>query len=228
MLFAEAIRLAAIEILCPTGATSHPTLAGALVFDSRAPAVQDLNGMKPYTPTLALYTTQATAGLRAEPAAVWDTDASCVLDVVAELTVVSSEDGNSVTEAMAEGDPEARLVLAALNAQVRYHLERSLAGGAFRRIVRAITGITSQTMAVPELGLRLHQTTTRFTIACRDDIFDPQAGGLPEPIASIAEALPTGSYAKAKLNELGQHFPPIGAPALSGVAISTTPITSGL
>ncbi|MBY5804086.1 hypothetical protein HFN52_10800 [Rhizobium leguminosarum] len=209
MLSAEALRLAAIEILCPTTAaiagSGFPTLAGRAVFDSRAAPVEDLNRKAPYTPVLSLYTPESGFALRAEAASADDTVADAVLDVVAELAVVNQDEDGEFADAMAATDPEARLVLAALCAQVRYLLDRSQAGGLWRVLVSHIIKVELETFALPQVGLRWQRVTMRFHCGIRDDDFDMD-GGLPQPIRRLYEALPEESYAKAKLAALAAYF----------------------
>lgn len=223
MLSAEALRLAAIEVLCPTACAlageGFPTLAGRRVFDSRAIAITDLDRTVDYTPALALYTPESGVALRGPMAAADDTIADAVLDIVAELAVVSGDDQGEFADAMAATDPEARLVLMALCSQVRYALERSQAGSLWRRLVSHVIKIEEQTFAVPELGLRWQRVTMRFHCEIRDDDFS--GDGLPEPIASLYAALPDQSYAKAKLAALASHFLPDVHPKLAGVTIDT-------
>lgn len=209
MLSAEAMRLAAVEVLCPTASLTSgvfPTLAGSAVLDSRAVALQDLDESRVYTPVLALHTRSSEAALRGQGAAVDDTDAHAILEVVAELAVVAQdESGGAYADAMAGGDADARLVLAALAAQVRWLLTQAEAGRLFRRVVKAVERIDEETFGVPELGIRWQRVTLRFHCHISDDDFS-DAPGLPEPLATIAAALPANSYAKAKLERLATHF----------------------
>ncbi|OLP56821.1 hypothetical protein BJF92_12175 [Rhizobium rhizosphaerae] len=211
MLSAEAVRLLAVETLLPTASLPDgpfPTMARGRVLDSRPAAIADLDRAAPYTPVVSLYTPESGARLRGPHAPAGDTEADCILDVVCELAVVASDPQSGAPDyvaAMAETDPTARLVLAALAAQVRHLLERSAAGGPWRRIVRQVREIEIKTYGVPEYGLRWHGMVLRFHLSIPDDDFD-LAGGLPQPLRQIAEALPAGSYAKAKLAELADAF----------------------
>ncbi|HXV31862.1 MAG TPA: hypothetical protein VD840_16170 [Sinorhizobium sp.] len=233
MLAAEAVRLAAIEILCPTAAveaeTGFPTLAGYRVYDSREVALQDLDREKAYTPVLALHTVESGVALRGEASPAGDVAADAVMDVIAELAVVAGDEDGQFADAapMAETDPSARLVLAALCAQVRMLLERSVSGGEWRRLVKRISRVDMQTFAVPEIGARWQRVTMRFHLAIRDDDFDMEGGGLPEPVRSLYEALPAGSYARGKLAELAAAFNGETLPPLEAVKITTSAIDSG-
>lgn len=225
MLAAEALRLAAIEVLCPTSAiaadSGYPTLAGINVLDSRAASLSNLDENKSFTPILSLYTSESRVELMGDASAAVDTEATCMLDIVAELAVTSHDDDGEFADAMADDDPEARLVLAALCSQVRFLLDQSQAGGIWRRLVRRIVRIEEQAFASPELGIRYQRTLMRFACSIRDDDFDVEDGGLPEPVRSVHAALPENSYAKAKLSELAAHFLPDPAPGLTGATIET-------
>jgi hypothetical protein len=89
MLFSTALRLAAIECLCPTaaiaGQAAFPTLAGGTVFDSKRPEIGDLDKSKKYTPVVSIYSGEATSILRGEAAASNDRAATATLEFVAEL-----------------------------------------------------------------------------------------------------------------------------------------------
>lgn len=223
MLAAEALRLAAIEVLCPTAAVlageGFPTLAGSRVFDSRAAALEDLDRHAPndYTPVLSLYTPENGFALRANAAAADDTVADAVLDIVAELAVATNDGDGMIADAMAATDPEARLVLAALCSQVRYALDYSVAGRLWRALVNHIIRWEEQTFGVPELGLRWQRVKIRIHCEIRDDDFTD--AGLPEPIAGLYAKLPPQSYAKAKLSALASHFSPDALPPLESVTI---------
>lgn len=231
MLAAECLRLAAIEALRPTAAvlagTGFPTLARHRVFDSRAAALEDLDRSKDYTPVLSLYTAESGAQLRGPLADATDTMADAALDIVAELAISDRDAAGEFADAMAGGDPEARMVLGALNSQIRYILEHGQAGSMFRHVCKRIIKLEVVTFAVPQLGLRFHRTTTRYHCEIRDDDFDVPAGQLPEPMRRLFNALPAQSYAKAKLAALAAHFNPDVLPLLAAVEVTTGPVTSG-
>ncbi|MGG7581026.1 hypothetical protein [Rhizobium sp. Nf11,1] len=217
MLSAEAMRLAAIEILRPTAAveagSGFPTLAGLMVLDTRDIAIEELNQTATYTPVLALYTMGSDAVLRGEMAAAGDTVATAVLEIVAELAI---DAGSGPADALVANDPEARLVLAALCAQTRYLLEYSQAGLLWRKIVKRVIRFEEETFAAPQLGVRWQRTTMRYHVELTDDDFDMTGGGLPQPIRRLYEALPDQSYAKAKLAALASHFPAEVLPPFEG------------
>lgn len=224
MLSSEALRLTAVEALCPTAAAisgeGFPTLAKARVFDSRAAALEDLDRDAPegYTPVLSLYTPEAGFSLRGPAAAVDDTIADAALDVVAELAVAVDDGDGMIADAVAATDPQARIILAALCSQVRYVLQYSESGALWRYIVRDVR-YEEQTFAVPELGLRWQRVRMRFHCGICDDDFS--VPGLPEPLATVYSRLPVNSYAKATLAALVAHFQQVPPPSLEKLTIST-------
>lgn len=209
-LTAEAARLAAIEVLRPTGATDQfPTLAGGMVFDSRAASVADLDntsgGDLPYTPVLALYTVNSTVDSRGAAADVTDNHCVTTLEIIGELSVITRDEDGTYVDAIAGSDPEARLVLSAMMAQVRNELLYSERGYLFRRMIMHCERIERESHAVPEFGLRFQREFMRMTLTIPDDEFT-DVGGLSGRVKKLFDALPAESYAKAKLSSLAGHL----------------------
>lgn len=229
MLAAEAARLAALEVLCPKAAldaqAGYPTLAGDKVFDCRAIGIDEIDRDKKFTPCLALYTSESSAAARAAVSDVGDTDARATLIVVAELAIaVSAENVGepAFADAMAGDDWEARLVLAALCAQVRRLLTYDERGYLFRRFVRQVDRVAEETFEIPQLGARWQRITQRYELSLPDDEFGDGAG-LPEPLKSLAALLPDGSAASEKLAVLAAHFAAVDRMPFAGVAIFEDP-----
>lgn len=208
-LSAEAARLAAIECLAPTGVilaqTGFPTLAEARIFDSRAVAVSDLVSDRPFTPVISVYTRSSELARRGEIADYGELEAHAVLEFVAELAIAGvDENGTPYADAMAADDADARLILAALVAQIRFVLFASPQGQLFRRIA-VPEKLECETLGVPELGLRWQRITARLTCAIADDVF-PEDGGLPEPLKSLLAGMHPQSYARDRLEKLAAEF----------------------
>lgn len=201
---AETTRLAAVESLSPTGATAFPTLARERVFDSRRPSLDILAPGKEYTPVLSLFTRRSESPRRGAGQGSVSRNGRTILEVVAELAVASKDEDGPFVDAMAGSDPKARIVLAALCAQVRFALTVGPTGVIFRKAVIAVESIDEEGFAVPELGLRWQRTTMLFDCLIPDDDFT--AGGLPQPAAQIAAMLPDDSYAKATLISMASQF----------------------
>lgn len=223
MMAAEAARLALIEVLCPTAALAgtipFPTLAGPNIFDSRAPALQDLDPDHDYTPVIAVHLREAGVDRRGDAAAYGDNAARCAFDLVIELAVRAEDENGAFADAMAGTDPEARMILSALATQVRRTIEHDQAGALFRRAIKAVERVDVEPFAVPDLGLRWQRLTMRIACAIADDRFT-DSGGMPEPAASIAAAMPDGSYAKARLTALAARFASIARTPLAAVTLA--------
>lgn len=237
-LSAEAMRLAAVEALCPSdalalemseaGSGSFPTLARERVYDSRQIRIDELDG-KAWTPTLALYTPDSSANARGEFSGQDDMQATSMLEIVGELATTAKDSaGSFVDAAVASGDPEARLVLSAMMAQVRQALFISQRGRALMKlVVKHVGSMSCETFGVPELGLRYHRMVMKISAIVRDDDFSAADGALPEPCASLYAALPDASYAKAKLAELAAAFSLDATAPLQSIHITTGPVESG-
>ncbi|WP_051370676.1 hypothetical protein [Mesorhizobium loti] len=202
---AETTRLAAVESLSPTGATAFPTLARERVFDSRRPSLDILAPGKEYTPVLSLFTRRSESPRRGAGQGSVSRNGRTILEVVAELAVASNDEDGPFVDAMVGSDPTARIVLAALCAQVRFALTIGPTGVIFRKAVIAVESIDEEGFAVPELGLRWQRTTMLFDCLIPDDEFT-LAGGLPQPAAGVAAVLPDNSYAKATLLGMAAQF----------------------
>jgi len=224
MLAAEAMRLAAVEALAPTASIRaggpFPTSAREKVFDSQAIRFEDLADGVEFTPTVALYTDDSRSVRAGEGAASTIGFATATLTAVCELSVGITGDGDPYADAMAETDPMARLVLGALCSQVRQTLVRGPTSEPFRRVVKSIEEVRIEPFALPDMGLRWMRSTIRFTCAIADDEFI-DAAGLPQPIRRLMEALPPGSYAKAKLEALHAAFLATDRDALQSIRLST-------
>ncbi len=210
MLSAEAMRLAAIEVLCPTASKSldvgWPTLARHRVYDSAEILPDDIDDQSPYTPCLSLYTDEIRVERRGDTSPSSEGFPVAVLVVIAELAVASEgEDGEPHIMPLVENDAQARLVLGALCAQVRQALSSSEAGDLFRRIVSSIEDLRIEPYSLPQFDIRWMRNTMRFTCKIREDTFR-EDGGMPEPLRSLFLRLPEASYAKARLAELDAIF----------------------
>ena len=213
MLMAEAVRLAAIEILCPTAAllteANYPTLAGSRVLDSRELKVNELEDHAPFTPVLALFSSTGRQENRGGVAGGLEYDSQCVLEVVGELAIAQTDpddpEAGLHTDALAGTDPEARLVLKAMLSQAKYRLEQSLEGSFFRRLVRSIRRVDEETFSVPELGMRWQRITHRYTLDIGDECFDDETGK-PRALEILVSELPEQSYAKGKIQQLFDNF----------------------
>lgn len=229
MITAEAARIALCEALCPHAArvadANYPTRARFRVFDSAPARAQDLDQGEEFTPVLSVYTRAAGWGERGGMAAYGDVENSTTIEVVGELAVLAEDEAGQFADAMADNDPNARIVLAGMMAQVERIVLDETGGFPFRRFVKKVTKIDLETHAVPEFGLRYQRVFMRLTCDLVNDEF-PQAGGLPPRVAEWAASLPDGSSAKTKILALAAYFPAISYPALSNIQIGA-PVGEG-
>lgn len=213
---AELLRLAAIESLAPFPAIGigegFPTLAKGRVYDSRRPPIDDMDRDRDFTPVLSLFTRKSESARRGSGQGSVSRNGRAMLEVVAELAIAATDpepvpggQPGEFVDALASDDPQAKITLATLCAQVRYVLTEGPTGAIFRKACLAIDGLEEEGFAVPELGLRWHRTTMLFDCQIPDDSFQAN-GGLPQPAASIAAMLPPGSYAAAILARLAGQF----------------------
>jgi hypothetical protein len=210
MLSPEALRLVTMEVLRPHAAvvakSGFPTVAQGRVYDSQEIPLQAIDPDRAYTPVIALYSGDASITPRGEASDFADVDHRAVLDIVVELAIRATDDSGEFADAMADNDPQARLVLSALCSKIRFLLERSQKGAPWRRLAKRVVNCEAMPFAIPDLGLRFQRVTLRYTIELMADCYDLDNGGLPEPLRSVAAALPDGSYAKQKLAELAGYF----------------------
>lgn len=232
-----ALRLAAVEVLRPhrivatddrSGAAIYPTLARHLIYDSRGAGLADIDRDRSYTPVGCLFTAETGHRLRGEMTDIDDVEADASLDLICELCIAAIDDGEEFVGVMAEDDPQARLVLEAFVSQCLYALERSQAGGLFRKIRARLIRMESVASAVPQYGLRFQRITTRLHYQIMPDRYSDVPGELPEPMLSLHAALPDGSYAKGKLSELAALFNPDPLSPLEAVEVTSGPVKHGL
>lgn len=226
MLAAEAMRLAAIEALAPTASkasnTGWPTLAKHRVYDSAGILPEEVEAGAPYTPCLSLFTDDVRVERRGETAPSSIGSPTAVLIVIAELAVaMTADDGQPIALPLAAADAQAELTLGALTAQVRKRLVFSEPGSIFRTIVGSVEEVRIDGFTVPQFDIRWMRKTMRLTCRIKDDKFIDDAG-MPEPMRSLYQALPAGSYAKARLAELDTIFAAETRTPLTGIVFSTT------
>lgn len=234
MLFAAAARLALIEALCPTASitsnANFPTIAGKRVLDSRRVEIEDLerdaNGDYVRTPVIGVFTANAQSDLRSDSSSYDDRQATVTLEIMAELAILASNDGEQFADAEASTDAEADLLLSALVAQIRRVIEIAPQGEIFRKVTKgAVRRFQSQPDVMPQIGVRFARHFITIEIEIDDDQYD-YAGGLPEPLKTLSELLPAGSYAAAQLADLSNKFGQVNTENLAEVSISLEDATS--
>jgi len=225
MLAAAALRLSAVEALCPTAAmlagSGFPTMAGRNVYDSRQITVDELTVDAAWTPSLGVFTEDIQIERRGDAAGSAIGNPTVDLVITVELARHSSVQGEEAVQIVEDGDPKANLVLDALTAQVRKTLVYAPRGTAFRRIMSSVRSVTIQSAGLPQYGIRLMCRIMTFSCVVGDDKYTDEAG-LPEPMKSLFDGLPDGSYAKAKLTELGEAFLAPARTPLAGLNLHPT------
>lgn len=226
MLAASALRLAVIEALAPTaaieGSAPFPTLAGWRVFDSAAITPDKLEPGQPWTPCLSVYTNGATITRRGASATSSIGEAEVDLVIVIDLAeAAQDENGAETAGVLVDGDAAAELTLDALAAQVRRVIVQMPQGQIARRLMKAALTISLERMTLPQFDVRFARYVMTAHCAIADDKFTDEPG-LPEPLATLAAALPTGSYAKAKLIELAATFAATERTPLAGIDMVAT------
>ena len=225
MLSRLVLRMAAIEALAPTGAASFPTIAGRLVYDSRIDNIDSLDALETERPMLVVYTEEAQASSWGSGNTHPDHEV-VTLSVEAILatrgkTVVAGPDGKSVEIGVLETgvtDTQREALLDILEGQVRrvfdsrnYVASQNPMGA----IVLGVEKIQSVPFRDAENGIRLAQRSIRFSLRIMPDEWpDPntaQGSGLdalPEPLRSLAKALPAGSPHLAIAEQAAGLVPP--------------------
>ena len=229
MLFAEALRLAAIEVLCPTASIASdagwPTLARDRVYDSVGIVPDQVNPGDAVTPYLSLHTEDVGVERRGESAPQGYGRATAVLKIVGELGVIEHDPDGTAFVAPAQSDADGSLKLGALCAQVRKALVFSEAGALFRSI-GVVEDFRSERFSMPQFDLKLMRASMWFTCLVKDDVYSDLAG-LPEPLAGLAARLPAGSYAKARLLSLADTFAATTRTPLDDIRFSTKTLPAG-
>lgn len=228
MLSVSALRLAAVEVLCPTAAlagnSAFPTMAGGNVYDSRAVTLDDLDPENKFTPCLSVYSEQASAEIYGDSAPSTQGRVMADLVIEAEITVRETDDEGAYADA-ARSDPQARLRLDALCAQVRKRLTYDPSGILFRSgLVASVESVRIEPYSVPNLGLRFMRNTMTFRCHIADDEFSDEAG-LTGPVKRLMEALPAGSYALTTLQALDGLFTGVTRDALSVMRLNVPPLS---
>jgi hypothetical protein len=224
MLSRLALRLAAVEALCPAAAAAagpYPTIAGPRVYDSRQDPIESLDEME-QRPLLLVYTEQSTSD--PYPKGNSSPDATVVLLVVEALiaakamVTVEMQDGSTrvvgeLEAPIMERDHEALLDL--LEATVRRRLEGrydvDAATQLFRKVAWDIHHVESVPMRDATKTVRLAGRTLTFRVKIPTDRWaepsvTPAAptglDRLPEPLRTVALAVPETSSARAACDQV--------------------------
>ena len=201
-----ALRIAAVEALAPAdqyGAAQPvwPTLAGGHVYDSHMQPVDDLTADEKRP--IVVVTTERDE--TAAPQRHGGRPAERTVELRVEMSVVAAleVEGQTYVVALPGNDPEVEAQLDLLEEQVDFALRIGPSGALYRAIGGGrIISTTSDPDRAGEEAVRLSMRslvlTVRLTAACFDAAPPTVASGfdrLPEPLRTVALALPATSYA---------------------------------
>lgn len=216
-----ALRLAAVNALTGT------TAAGNRVYDSRIADLDpdQIDGSKP----ILIVLTDADEGQqrdRNNGGPPWDR----TVDLVIELAMVAKDqNGDEYTAFTPETDGELEATLDVLEQQVEEALafSHSAASSLFRRLCRLV-GVRSQRQVSDDAHVKF--AARQLTYSCsitridRPDLFrtppDSAPTGLdrlPEPLRTVAKALPSGTAGADIVAGIAAAYAPQTAPPLKGI-----------
>jgi hypothetical protein len=238
-----ALRLAAVEALCPWSAIQggpYPTPAGPRVYDSRQQPIDGLSDLET-KPILIVYT-EDDASTPYEGARR-NADEQIVVLVVEEMIAAKAEvefdapDGSKSTIGTLVSpisDPQQEMLLDLLEAAVRRLLDtrnEMPSSAALARVAMEIRRVESQPQRADDKATRLAARTLKLHIKVKPDAWPtspavPAPTGLtalPEPLRSVAAVLDPasdGGQACAAIAVLVPGAPPAPV-ALAGIGITT-------
>jgi hypothetical protein len=233
MLARLALRLAAIEALAPSAlAATGPwsTMAGPRVYDSRQDPIDGLDASE----TRALLVVYTEADIAKPYGSGQTRPDDTTVDLIVEAMIatrgsiiVDQPDGSTTTVGSVD-QPVTDQYHEALVDMLEATVRRRLLGGdaddnarLFRQVAVGILHVESVSQRVADRTIRLAGRTMTFKCKVRADTWPTttQTGlsRLPEPLASVAKALPAGA-ALDLCTALAASVPaPVTAPALVGV-----------
>ncbi len=211
-----ALRLAAIEALAPTGATTFPTLAGNRIYDT-APAIFNLEAGAARIGFAQVTTEDASS----KPAGTGRDlnqarEERCRLAI--EITYGKPRIGDTGVEIALETDATATAMLDYFEYQVLSALDHSRkTGGILAKACLNFEESASEQAMDADTATPL--AVRRITIECRiprlgkANLAGEGFDRLPEPLRSVAKALPEASYGA-----------PISSAIAALIAASTSPV----
>ncbi len=235
MLSRLALRIAVCEALAPHGATTFPTIAGKRVYDSRIDPAASLDEIEA-VPMAIVYTEEQDAkpysGSRPADEQTVALTIELLMATRAEIEIVA-DDGSTQTiggVAAPPTDAEREALLDLLEAEVRRALDHREMREGWELLSKAaweVRAVQSVPLRDADRTTRLAQRSLQMVAQIPNDAWpDPgRARGtgldaLPEPLRSVAKALPAGSPHLAICNTVAAR---IAAPAaltpMEGVTI---------
>ncbi|VFU07930.1 hypothetical protein [Methylocella tundrae] len=229
-----ALRLAAIEALCPSATVAtgpYPTVAGARVDDSRVDLIAAAESPEAIAaalaalennPLLVVYTEEQQTSPYGD---VRYPAAEEVVTLVIEAMIAGSgvmqielPDGTIQSIGTLEApvtDRQHEAMLDLLEAQVRYILtikNRAPTAVLYNKVAMETRMIHSDPQRAADRTLRLASRTIKFHVKVKAEVWPAPVAALPEPLASVAAGLAPGSSGALLCASLLPLIP--GAPAL--------------
>lgn len=203
MLSRLALRLCAMEALCPTAALPagvFPTIAGKLVYDTRITPLDDINNTNP---VIVLFTELDN---RDPSQKAGGPPFKRLVDFVIEISVVASgpdpADPTNYVVVCPASDGEHEASLDVLEAQVAFQLFYSPQGLLFRKLTaNRVTDFESLPVRSSEEGARIAMRQLRMKITFDDDVYvaAPTVAAvgldrLSQPLRDVITALAGTAY----------------------------------
>lgn len=220
-----ALRIAAVEALAPAAqfdaaTPSWPTLAGNHVYDSEMSPIDDLS-VDEKRPIVIVYSERDQSTFPQDYGGA-PIGRSITLRIEMSVVAAIDVDGETYIVALPTSAPEVEAQLDLLEDQVMFALRYGATGALYRKIGGArIVGQMSEPDRSGEEAVRIAMRTLTLTLAPSPSCTDPSpaiaATGLdrlPEPLRTVAQALPASSYATPILATLAAAVatPPVRTP----------------
>lgn len=237
-----ALRLAAIEALCPTGGP-YPTIAGRRVYDSRLDLIagdDDLSAIES-NPLIGVYTEdqhELPYGSAKYPSA--ENVVTLVLEIMLAVRgeiEIDGPGGTTQTVGTLDAPVTDRMheaLLDTLEAQAIYLLDpKNMAPTAaiYSKVAWEIHSVHSDPQRAADRATRIAARTVKLHIKVKKEVWPPfpisptptGLDRLPEPLRSVAYALPNGSSAAALCATLATYAPqPANPVPLDGINIAVS------
>lgn len=202
-----ALRLAVVEALSPFAQHANvnpiwPTFAGRQVFDSKISAVA-LTSLDPLVPSIVVTTDQAKTAARGSAQDVTvagDGKETCTLGFEIMVPVKIEGDQGETVAMVGPTDAMAKALIEMIEDQIHQRLVEARMTGPLRHILLSVEEIESFPYNDPDTDVPLSALRLELTCHIRQrERWTPPPPEwtlrhLPEPLRSVALALPAGSY----------------------------------
>lgn len=215
-----ALRLAAIEALCPAANIStgpYPTLAGNQVYDSRITPIADADGWREFLasiegqPVVTVYTeeheTDPTSGEYPADRDIVDLVVETLIASAGEIETANPDGTTSKIGSLdaAVTDAQREAALDTLEAQIRALIDPAsgVSPAPYSKVARELHHVKSAPVRDGARVSRIAARTLTFKLRIAHERaystppagVDPDIAGLPEPLLTLARAVPKNSAA---------------------------------